>query len=164
MKSRRLLSKLVLTSTFLFASHVSFAKMTSCPSIEDLKKFSGFTIDYPLNLDINTQEALTWLVAQNKINAKKHIMYTLIQSPVKPNEGEYPLDAANKMIDVLEPLINKPECTDDSSICGCAYWNPYDGSLATFLASEFNLNHAPAFASQLKMSAKIMSKFKGMKN
>ena len=137
--------------------------MTSCPSIEELKNFSGLVVEYPLNLDINTKAPLSWIVAQTQLNQKKQTLSTFVQSPVKPNQGEYPKDAAMQMIDSLEPLNSSPVCDNQmskhASLCACPYWNPNDGSLATFLVTEYKSNQVPSLATQLKMSSKMMSLF-----
>ena len=160
MKSKLL--KLISTITLCAVSHMVSAKLSSCPSIDDLKHVNGFYIEYPLNLDINTKEAQTWLVANTQINPKKRQMQTLIFSPVNPKVGQYPSDAATLMIDGLELLQPNPECLDDQGqknpVCACIYWNPTDGSLVTFLDTDYRLNHKPDFSEQLKANAKIMSK------
>lgn len=167
MKFKCLLSKLSVTTSFLFASHIALAQINACPSIEDLKNFSGFSIEYPTSLDINTQEPLSWLVAQTQIHQKKHLVQSLILSPVKPNQGEYALDAAKNMIDGLEPLSKSLECTNqiaqNTTVCGCAYWNPNDGSVASYISTEYKTKHAPSLATQLKMSTKLMSSMKALK-
>lgn len=82
-------------------------------------------LEYTLNLDINTKVPLSWIVAQRQLNQKKQTLYTFVQSPVKPNQGEYPKDAAMQM-------------SKHASLCACPYWNLNDGSLAMFLVTEIN--------------------------
>lgn len=129
----KLINALVGGGIFFF-SHIVMAKTFDCPSLDELKSFNGFSVEYPMSIDIQTQEPNQWLVAQLE-QKKDNVTDVLVISPVVTQQNEYPLDAALRMIDHLQPYKESKDCDKDLRICICYYWNPDDGSFASFVHS-----------------------------
>jgi hypothetical protein len=168
MKPNTILRKTFTIGCLFLFSHMLAADDFTCPSIDELRKFSGFYIEYPLSLDVQTQKPNSWLVSQVDIKTlKKGIVNTLTISPVKAQEGEYPSDASAKMIDDLELYENSQHCDDKmidkGKFCTCLYWIPYDGSLATFVHAEYKRTNNLSPVDNIKMASKAMEQIQNQK-
>ncbi len=134
MKFKNFLKHLTISSGLLLLSPLLIAKTFTCPSLDELKGFEGFYVEYPMSIDIQTQEPNKWLVAQLE-QKKDGALDALIISPVIAEQNEYPNDAALRMIDYLQPYKKSNDCVKELQLCICYYWNPDDGSFASFVHS-----------------------------
>jgi hypothetical protein len=169
MNFKNIVEKLFIGLGLIVASQMVSAQNFTCPTVEELKNFSGFFFEYPLSLNLQTQVEDSWLVAQINVKDIDHLRNTavdsLIMSPVKPQQGEYPSDASIKMIDNLQTYIMKdgdqdvPICENQDGIgqiCACAYWAPIDGSLAFYVHVEQNGKKPVNPMENINIAAKAM--------
>ena len=154
-----------IASALLLASHMVAAQDFSCPTLSELKQFSGFSIEYPLSIDVQNQEANSWLAAQIDVTTKG-VVNTFVMSPITTQGDEEPTDVAIQKIDSLELYEGKtedekfPQCDNDmienTKICACAYWIPADGTFASYVHAEYPSQSHPNPIDNIKIAAKAM--------
>lgn len=173
MNLKAFVKKSTLTSALLLASHMVAAQAFTCPTLAELKQFGGFSIEYPLSLDVQSQEPNSWLAAKIDVNTKG-VVNTLVFSPIKTQEDEEPIDVATNMIDSLVLYEGKtddekfPQCDDDmienAKICACVYWIPADGTLASYVHAKYRRHSQPNPVDNIKVAAIAMRQLQHLPN
>ena len=156
MKYKQLLTTTILSATLCCLAPIATAKKMYCPSVDSLKEFSGYVIEYPLIMDVQKQEPYSWLVAQYTLSANKETVNLLTVSPVVPQDNESPLDASEKMLEQLQPYPGSPFGDDETY--HCVYWIPFNGSMALLTHAKIDGDNPVNALNHFKYLQKIINR------
>lgn len=158
---RSILKKIMCSGLLVLVSSFAAAKPFSCPSVEELQKFEGVVIEYPLSLDTQSKEPNSWMVGQVRANRTGTVVDTLLISPVRSTQGETALDSAEKLIPNFQAY--QEGVTDGLGQIQahlCVYWSPIDGSLGSFLHVEDERSVLLSPMQHMNMAVMALAKLK----